>query len=593
VSRSLRLLLVGGLLLLQLVAITAVGTRPVYAGVGPADDRQISTPTNWWTYRGLTASQVKSYLSANSARLTGIQVESSTPTFTVTMIANSSPYKVDSWWYSGLTEAQVNDQLAAHLARPISMSAYSTSSGVRYAVVMVSNSAGSHKASWWYHGSATFIAQQLTAHSARLIELSPFPGGGFVALMVDNTGTNATHWWWYHGISAANVTADLSSHSARLVDLSRTKSGKFNAVMYRDTKTRWYWFRDLSAAAAVNRAAQLGERIIDVTSYSISGTKYLAVVMTENLDATSRQLFTVISPHVDSGAYGFSLKRVGGSTLAGLEQTKQFEPAGALALLYHAKSIHQESSGLTTDGTIITYRYNNLADPNDGQICPDDFPTTTTTNLKNADTLMMQRGDYRMARGILEKYTKTAILTYAQTLGLNSTVINRSIGCPASGTPNTSTLVDLGKVYEAFGNGTVTTDGTWQGQFRSRMLNQANDATKFQSLFCRVVNQEASKLGKSAATATAFCNAATWIATDGSYQYAAGWPSAVSRTQVSLTSVPYKKNGTLAPRSFAFGTFVDGTTVNSQQESDGIDAAQTQLYRSAFRPLISAALKTW
>jgi hypothetical protein len=575
------------------LTLLVVGAGSAQASIGPGDDRQLTTPTSWLTATGVTAAQLTSYLSANSARLTSLQVESSTPTFNAVMVKNSSDYNSSWWWYYGQTETQVYSLLSTNHARLISASAYSTSSGVRYAVVMVSNSAANAKASWWYHGTATDIAAQLTTNKARLIELSPYPGGGYVAIMVDNTGSNATSWWWYHDVSAATLNSRISTNHARLIDVTRNSDGTYNAVMYSNSGTRWYWYRDLSPSAAVTKANQLGERIIDAYSYAKGGTKYEAVIMTRNTDAASEKLWHVIAPAVDSGAYGFYLKQMGGKTLASLQSTTQYEPAGALEILYHAKSIHEESLGNTNDATVITYHYSDRADPNDGGICPDEHATTTTTNLKNADTLMMQNSDNRMARGILEKYTSTAMLNYASSLGLTSTQMNHNIGCPTATTHNKTTLVDLGKIYEAFQTGAVTANTTWTDQFRSRMLNEKNYSPAFQDSICTIVNQEATALGKSAATATAFCDAMTWIAKGGSYQYADAFPYSVSWNGLSLTGVPYKSSGVLAPRYFIFGEFVDGTTIDSQAEADSVNAARGRLYQEAMRRYIHAALATW
>jgi uncharacterized protein YodC (DUF2158 family) len=574
----------------QVAVVVAIGAGPAGAAIGPADDRQLSTPTSWATYNGVTATQVNSYLSANSARLTDVQVESSTPTFTVTMVKNSGSYVSTWWWYYGQTEAQVNSQLSGHRARPISISAYSTSSGIRYAVVMVANSGTNAKPSWWYHGSASYIAGRLSTNHARLITLRPFPGGGYTAIMVDNTGDNAKSWWWYYGASASTVNTELSNHRARPIDLSRNSGGSYNVVMYAST-TRAYWYHGYSPSGMLNKANQLGERIISVFSYRVSGTKYQVVAMTENLNSLSRTLRNIIAPKVDSGAYGFYLKRVGGSTSASLQNTKQYEPASALKVLYHAKSIHEETLGNAADTNYVTYHYHNLADPKDGDICPDDYFTTTTTNLKNADTLMMQNSDNRMTRAILEKYTKTAMLSYASTLGLTSTQINHNIGC---GTPhNKTTLADLGKVYEAFQNATVTSNSTWQTQFRTRMLNESNYEPNYHDSICPIVNQEATALGKSAATATSFCDLMTWIAKGGSYQYASSFPYIVSWDGVSLTGVPYKSSGVVAPKYFVFGEFVDGTSIGSQTEADSVNAARAKLYQEALRSYIHAALATW
>jgi hypothetical protein len=585
-NRAVRTASVVAAAVLQLTVAVLVGAGSAHASVGPADDRQLNSPTGWWTYHGDTAAQVNSLLSANGARLTSIQVQSSTPTFTVTMVKNAGPYASGWWWYYGKTEAQVNSLLSTNHARPISISAYSSSSGVRYAVVMVQNAGANAKASWWYHGSASYISGRIDANHARLITLQPFPGGGYLAIMVDNTGSNATSWWWYYRATAAQVNNDLSTNRARLIDVSRNGDGTFNVVMYRSS-TRAYWYYGLAPSSILAKANQLGERIIAVFSYG--GSQVAA--MTENLNAPSRKLRNIIAPKVDSGAYGFYLKRVGGTTIAALQSRKQYEPASALKVLYHAKSIHAEALGNTTDATSITYHYHDLSDPNDGDICPDDYNTTRTTSLKNADTLMMQNSDNRMTRGILEKYTKAAMLNYATSLGLSSTEIHHNIGC---GTPhNKTTLVDLGKVYEAFQNGTVTSNATWRSQFTSRMLNDGNYEPQYHDSICGIVSQEAAALGKSSATATSFCNAISWIAKGGSYQYADTFPYTVSWDGLSLTGVPYKSGGVVARKYFVFGEFVDGTKIGSQSEADSVNAARSKLYQEALRPYIHAALATW
>jgi Beta-lactamase enzyme family len=566
----------------------AASPRVASAAIGPADDRQLTTVTGWWTYQGVTAAQVNSYLSANGARLTKIQVESSTPTFTVVMVKNSGSYASGYWWYYGQTEAQVNSQLSSHSARPISISAYSTSLGVRYAVVMVPNSGANAKASWWYHGTSTYIAGRLSANSARLTELGTYPGGGYTAIMVNNTGTNATGWWWYYGISASSVTSHLTTNHARLIDLSRNSTGTYNVVMY-SSSTRAYWYYGYTPGTMLNKANQLGQRIISVVSYTSGGVKYQAAAMVRNTNTLSEKLWSIIGPKVDSGAYGFYLKQVGGSTLASLQQTKQYEPASALKVLYHAKSIHEQALGNTFDSTVITYHYN-PADPTNKDICPDDYASTSTTDLKNADTKMMQVSDNRMTRGILEKYTKASMLSYATSLGLTATQINHNIGC---GTPhNKTTLVDLGKVYEAFQNGVVTSSSTWKTQFRSRMLNQGN-YSGFQTSICPIVSAEAASLGKSAATATSFCNAMTWIAKGGSYSYGSVYPYTVSWDGLSLTSVPFKSSGVLAPRFYVFGEFIDGTSISGSTEANSVNAARSKLFQEALRPYIRAALTTW
>jgi len=577
-------------------ASSATKSTHVRAAVGAADDRQMTSPTSWWTYGGITATQVGNLVSANHARLTDIQVnDPSIPSFTVVMVKNSASYASGWWWYYGQTAAQVSSLLSANNARLISAQAYGTASGVRFAVVMVPNTGANAKRWWWYYGvTATYIADHLTANHARLINLTPYPGGGYLAIMADNTGSNATGWWWYYHVSASSISSHLSANHARLVDLSQNTDDTFNAVMYYNAGTRWYWYYGQDLGPAVNRALQQGERIIDVTKH---GSTY-SVVETRNTGSLSEKLWTIIGPKVDSGAYGFYLKQVAGPAQASLQQSKQYEPASALKILYHAKSIHEESLGNTHDTDTVAYNYNPAA-PSNGRICPDNFASSSTTNLKNADQQMMWNSDNRMTKGIFYKYGggtfgggKSVMENYAASLGMTSTQINHNIGCPTSLTHNMTTLVDLGKVYEAFQNGTIATSSTWKSEFTSRMLNQSNYAG-FKNSVCPVVNQEAAKLGKSSSVATAFCNAMTWISKGGSYAYGSVFPYQVSWGGVSMTGVPYKSRGTVVPKYFIFGEFVDGTTINSQGEADSVNTARANLYLEAMRPYIHAALATW
>lgn len=572
-----------------------VVSSPASAATGPADDRMLTTPTGWWTYTGATVSQISTLLNSNHARLTDLKVDDpSVPTFTVVMVANSGDYASGWWWYVGETQAQVSSLLTTNNARLISAEAYNTSGGVRYAVVMVPNTGADARTWWWYVGTTSQLSTDLTTNHARMIQVTPYPGSSteYVAIMVDNTGGNALGWWWYVHESTATISTQLGTNKARLVDLSRNDDGTYNVVMYADTTTRWYWYVGQDPSAAVARAGQQGERIITATSYVVSGTKYYSIVETRNTNALSEKLWNIIGPVVDSGTYGFYLKKVGGNTLAGIEQDTQYEPASALKVLYHAYSIHQESLGNSADSDSITYHFD-PADPNNPGICPDNFPNTTTTDLKNADQQMMWNSDNRMTRGILEKYGKANILNYGASLGLTSTAINHNIGCPTPSTHNLTTLDDLGRVYAAYANKKITTSSTWNAQFRSRMLNESN-YSPFKAQICPIVKQVANELGKKKGTGGAFCDAITWIAKGGSYQYGGSFPYNVSWDGLSMTGLPYKTaGGKIQPEQYVFGEFIDETQINSQSEADTINAARTKEYNTAIRPYIKSALKNW
>jgi hypothetical protein len=115
--RKFKALLLALAVVAQLAVVMAISARSANAAVGPADDRQLTTPTSWWRYTGVTATQVSSLLSANKARLTDIGVDNaSIPSFTVEMVRNSGSYASGWWWYYGQTAAQVGSLLSAHAA---------------------------------------------------------------------------------------------------------------------------------------------------------------------------------------------------------------------------------------------------------------------------------------------------------------------------------------------------------------------------------------------------------------------------------------------------------------------------------------------
>jgi hypothetical protein len=563
------------------------------AAVGPGEDRQLTSPTGWYTYTGLTVAQISSTLTSNSARLTDLQLDQATGTYTVTEVANSGAYASGWWWYVGQTPSQVLSLASTNNARPTVVNCYDASGTTKCNVIMISNT-GANAEGWsFWIGSSAFIDSKVAPASNRLVSLSRIQGTtSYAALFGSNTGSDAVNWHYYYGRTVAQISTLLQSNNARIVDLDENNdTGTYNVVMYANN-TRWYWYVSSSLTNLVTQALQQGERIFDVSRFKSGATTYYAVVSTRNTDAPTEQLYSIMAPTIDSGSWGFELKQLNGSVLAGLQTGKAFEPASALKVLYHYVSIRNEQAGVTHDPTAITYHYN-PADPNNGGICPDSYPNTAQTTLINADTQMMQNSDNRMTRGILEKYGKPAMLSQASQLGMTSTAINHNIGCPTAATHNSTSLSDLDKVYEAYQNGTDINVAKWRTQFRNRMLNNSNYSAYYSSI-CPIVQQEATALGKPAITATNFCKRITWLAKGGSYQYGGSLPWTISWANGSLTSVPFKNSsGTVVPTYYYYGDFVDNTTINSTAEQNAIGAARTKAYQEVLRPYIHAALQTW
>jgi len=229
-------LLTAALLAVQLGAV-AITAGSAQAATGPADDRQQTAPASWWSYTGVTAAQLSARLTANSARLTSIQMDDpATLTFTAVMVRNSGSYASAYWWYYGKTQAQVSSLLTSNHARLISASPYATGAGTRYAVVMVPNSGSNAKAWWWYVGSTSYLSSKLTANHARMIEVSPMPGSAsrYLGLMVANTGSNSVSVVQLGGVGSATVTGTV-----RAPDNARASAWRWGCSSRLTTSYLW------------------------------------------------------------------------------------------------------------------------------------------------------------------------------------------------------------------------------------------------------------------------------------------------------------------------------------------------------------------
>ena len=570
-----------------------MGAQSASAAVGPGEDRQLTAPAGWWTYSGVTVAQIGSTLTANSARLTDLTLDQTTGTYTVTEVANSGAYASGWWWYVGQTPSQVLSLASTNNARPTVVNCYVASGTTKCNVIMISNTGVNAEAWALWIGSQAFINSKVNPASNRLVSLSRIQGTtSYAALFGSNTGSDAVNYHYYYGQTVAQISSLVRANNGRIVDLDENNdTGTYNVIMYANT-TRWYWYVSSSLSGLVTKALQQGERIFDVSRFKSGSTTNYAVVSTRNTDAATEQLYGIMAPTIGSGSWGFELKQLNGSVLAGLQTGNAFEPASALKVLYHYTSIRNEQAGATHDSTAITYHYN-PADPNNGGICPDSYANTSTTSLVNADKLMMQNSDNRMTRGILERYGKPAMLSQASQLGMTSTAINHNIGCPTAATHNSTSLSDLDKVYEAYENQTDINTATWHAAFRARMLNN-NNYGPFYSSICPIVQQEAAALGKSAAVATSFCQKITWLAKGGSYQYGGSLPWTISWANGSMTSVPFKNAAhAVVPTYYYYGDYVDGTTISSTSQQDAIANARSTAYLESLRPYIHAALQTW
>jgi hypothetical protein len=591
--------------LASLVAVTSlisgvlaavVTPLPASAAVGAGEDREIASPVGWWAYDNVTAAGVTSLLRTDNARLTDVKVtySGSTPKFSVAMVQNTGAYKTNSSWHYNQTPTALATYAINTKQRPTSVQCYVHSGATKCASVMITNT-GANKQSWWFYvGSIAYLKSKITS-ARRMVSFGRILGtNSWSAVYVNNTGTDKINWAYLYGHSVSDINTYALAHKLRVVDLDRNDTGTYNALMDANpTGTPFYAYYGASLTTLVAKAQQLGQRIFDVTPYKSGSSTLYAVAMVNDLNGLSTTLTSVLGPKVPNGKYGFLLQHVGGSTLAGLQTNVAFEPASSLKVLYHYKTIVSEQSATTADADPISYQYD-AGDSSDGDICPDDFSHVGSTNLKNADSLMMQSSDNRMTKGVLTKYGKAAMLAEAAHLKMTHTKINHNIGCPTTATHNATSLGDLSALYSAYVKGTDITNTGWRTQFASRMLNQSNYPSYLASI-CPLVKSIAASLHKTTAVANAFCAKITWIAKGGSYQYGDNAvTSPISWSQGTLTGLPYKNSAhVIVPSSFFYGDYFDQVTFSTAAKKTALSTARSTAYLDAMKPYLTAALATW
>jgi hypothetical protein len=599
------------------------------------DDHSTNTPTGWWFYTGVTAAQVSSYLSANSARLVGIDlyaISNGTPYFTVRMVANTGAYAVPGWWwYYGLTGAQVSSYISSNNARLIDVKPYDTGDGtIRFAVIMVSNTGTAARSWWWYYGaSTTTISNALSANGARLTDLDSYLVGGtryYTAVMVANTGADAKTWWWYYGLSSSQVSSYLSSNVARLTNIERTSAGTYNVVMVRNSgtdSTAWWWYLSFtSSTALLNYALQLGIRPIDIKTYTVSGSRRYLAAFIDNSNAPTRRVrdvfatrFLDTSGNPTRGIFESYVKRAGSSVIVNLNSSYPTEVASAIKVLHLLHAMKSYAGGESLSSGFTYYDYpNSPFNANTSNACPISSDETTT-NRRTSYTLlqglqqMMAISDNRTTRGVGLRYGFDALRSTASAAGLTrtylrSTTTHNNLGCAYYDTNvskwtdpgNDTTAADLAKIYEG-----VWTSSLLTGDARTQFLNTANPSTGVASALQTIINQEATSLGKSSATASSFGSQVKFYTKGGSY--ASCLPASdgscakkvIVQSWAGLVRLPAKSSGYIAYRTYSFGTLISDVPVTEWSGTDASNyiATYNSARYEAFRSEIRSALATW
>ncbi|MEK8034109.1 serine hydrolase [Ideonella sp. DXS29W] len=604
------------------------------------DDHSVNLPTSWWTYTNVTADQVGTFLSQNGARLTEIEVYSVTsgvPRFTVRMVKNSGAYAVPGWWwYYGLTAAQVTSYVNANNGRLIELEPYDIGGGqIRFAVVMVSNTAGAARAWSYLMGvSSAQITDHINSSGHRLIDLDSYTEGGvkkYTAAFVANTGADAKSWQWWINQTPASIASKVSSFQGRIVKLERQSNGTYNFIQVKNTGSDnsawWYQYGFASMTDLNNYGLQVASRPIDITTYvDGNGARRYDAVFIDNANASTRRMrdllgktFLDANGNPTKGIFESYLKQVNGAVKVDLNSARRAETGSSVKALYLLHAMKQVELGLDTLNSAFTYyEY----DPTRGPyICPTSSKEVAANERQAASfeaglDQMMSISDNRAARGTLLRYggSFSTLNSTAAASGMTSTTLRHDDGCaywnpttfrydPAS-LRNDTTAANLAHLYEGVWNQSLLGSAH---SARDEFLESANPTLGAGALQA-IINEEAAKQGKTAQAAAFGALVRTWGNTG---KYNTCLPDdnggcgqkVIVRSGTGLVRLPVYTQGFQTYRDYAFGHLISDTPVPCWEDTEtpgtncpadvdytqAHDAAANELWRDEVRE----ALKTW
>jgi hypothetical protein len=530
-------------------------------------ERVVSTPTAWWFYYGATGAQISSYVSANSARIVDLQVESvgsdGTPYFTVSMVQNSGPaYGKGWWWYYGETGAQVSALLSQNNARIISISPYQSGSQLLFAVVMVPNTGADAKGWWWYYGSGEGVTNAIAAlPSPRVVEVEnyTFNGNkGYVAVAISNTGTDAAAWWWYLNIGLGTVISNTSAEKSQLVSFA-PDGLNFDSVAQGTNTAEWWYYAGVSPKLLGEYLGDTGSRLTELRSPN--GNQTFDALMINNSNALTTQLGNELRAPA-KGWIGFKLlDGTTGSVLGGLNTGRLYEPASSIKIYIATYAMKQvELGNVTLQTQVPHFDANNF--------CKSQKIGTET--LQTAITQMMENSDNARADALMSYFGNHNITAFAHQLGLSNTAVIGYVDCPVP--LNHTTLDDETQLYYLLIHAKVLTGADVTKLF-SMMAGKNYDFSHMYAGITTLVTKYAAQYGLSAAQIASYENGIRLSQKSGGYW----WPGG---KVVPNGEVAYRSNGNdgyvqlplcvgtkVENKSYLFGMFYEE---NQPNEPDGL-----------------------
>lgn len=549
-----------------------------------SDDRDNSTPTAWVIWAHQTPQHVTDTIN-QGYRLVDIYVEATSPShlFTGVYVANSGSYQKTWWWYYGVDETTLNNAFSTNNARPISLKAYDIGGGqIRFTAVMISNTGADATAWWWYYNATPAdITTLTTTNQARLTQIHAYETGGqtrYAVVMVDNTGAANKEWWWYYNVSVATVVDALQTHNARLVDMDiNPATGNLNVIMYSCAAgcPYWWWYVGIPQDQLLDVVNQNGARVIDVNDYPGCGSTCYDLLLINNSNAITTRVGEMLRSGTD-GTKGLYLEEVGGPVLANLMNYYPFEPASTLKAAVHLHTIQQVQDNPAVSLSTLIPQYQ---PPPPGDSCPGNT-VIGSESIEDADREMMWRSDNTRTRELVDYFGQANINATMASLGMTDSSINHVFGCGGP-TPNETTLDDLASLYKAVAGGGLL-NRFHTALFYSQMAGTSQFASEgydwthlVDTDIPAIIDQEA-PIGMSAASKDAFEDKIYLAYKAGNYTICTASGCVYHISIFGYAQIPFCGAG--GPREYVFGEFIYNAT--SEEDSDNtFTATKAELLR--------------
>jgi hypothetical protein len=277
------------------------------------------------------------------------------------------------------------------------------------------------------------------------------------------------------------------------------------------------------------------------------------------------------------GTTGLYLKRVGGPVIAAKNENFAFEPASSIKVLIHLYAMQQVQNGLALSTPIPVY-----AEPPVDSSCPGDA-TGTTEPLSEALKRMMRYSNNSATKELMIYFGVGNLQALANSLGMTSTHFELSadppgfnvIGCQASGATNvddnTTSLVDLGKIYEGVADSSLLS-GSFRDTFYERMagkemFEQENyDFTGVWGNKLKQIVDDETPSGLYYKKKQAFVAAMRENAKGGGYGKCLNNSCTTLQEWIIMDGwlqVPVCASGSFSDRKYVWGVFIDGAVDSS------------------------------